>query len=340
MKKAKRVENTSVSLAQRMRTAASALLAVLLAASLGTTSFNVRAEEGGGGSAASAAAELAAILAMIKSSQREEFDKNVPRWEEVAELLRQYVAYSRAEEVRHGQWQQNNRLLDQAKRNEFATTFRGLVASLREVKGTDPSSKALRSGLNTGASTQFDSLYSDFSGGGTDSYMSMLEDGSFFAGSGKNPFDGVIQLNNVSDIDRLEAMLRAQNAGKPNADVLTLGVKHEIQRAKHRADQAGTALASVKSAATGTSKRLTAIEALVQQASALGAIDPITGQPQFDGAKLAELRTYLSSVSAMQNEELVKLNAKGTGTQASDEMAYNALRAAQITEVIKRAKGN
>jgi hypothetical protein len=91
--------------------------------------------------------DLVRILGELKFAQSAEFSMNVARWEEVSELLRKYVEYSRAEETRHGQWKQNNTLLDQAKKDDFANTFRGLTSSLRQVKGTDLSSKALASGL-------------------------------------------------------------------------------------------------------------------------------------------------------------------------------------------------
>jgi hypothetical protein len=312
---------------------------------------------------------LVQILQELKINQKEEFGKNVDRWEEVSELLKKYIAYSKAEEVRHGQWQQNNTLLDQAKKDDFAKTFKGLTSGLREVKGTDLSSKALASGLKTGASSSgagglgglgglggsggglpdinslgdFMKLISDglgqFSGLSTEGFLPMLTGGTFLEKDASDALAQILKLHSADDIKGLVSSVTATNAKIPNGEAMTKGVKAALERTKLRTDTAGQDLAAVKVTATATGSRLSAIEALVQQANALGAEDPKTGKPRFDGAKLAELRAYMSSVSAMQNEELVKLSAKEMGDRATDNLMSGAATAAKLQNAANLAKG-
>lgn len=309
---------------------------------------------------------LIQILEELKNNQKDEFGKNVDRWEEVSELLKKYIAYSKAEEVRHGQWQQNNTLLDKAKKDDFAKTFKGLTSGIREVKGTDLPSKALASGLKNGTSStsagglggvggsggglpdvnslsDFMKLISDglgqFSGLSTESFLPMLTGGTFLEKDQSDALTQVLKLHSVDDIKNLVTSATANNAKLPNGDVMTKGVKEALERTKLRSDTAGQDLAAVKATASGTGSRLSAIEALVQQANALGATDPKTGKPNFDGAKLAELRAYMSSVSAMQNEELVKLSAKEMGDRATDNLMSGAATAAKLQNAVNLAKG-
>jgi hypothetical protein len=312
---------------------------------------------------------LIQILEELKTNQKEEFGKNVDRWEEVSELLKKYIAYSKAEEVRHGQWQQNNTLLDKTKKDDFAKTFKGLTSGVRDVKGTDISSKALASGLKNGAAStgsgglgglgglggsggglpditslgDFMKLISDglgqFSGLSTESFLPMLTGGTFLEKDQSDALAQVLKLHSVDDIKNLVTSATVNNAKLPNGDVMTKGVKEALERTKLRSDTAGQDLAAVKATASGTGSRLSAIEALVQQANALGAVDPKTGKPNFDGAKLAELRAYMSSVSAMQNEELVKLSAKEMGDRATDNLMSGAATAAKLQNAVNLAKG-
>ena len=309
-------------------------------------------------------ASLIQILEELKNNQKDEFGKNVDRWEDVSELLKKYIAYSKTEEVRHGQWQQNNTLLDKAKKDDFANTFKGLTGGIREVKGTDLSSKALAAGLKNGSGSagpgglvglgegggsgigsiaDFQKLVSqalgNFSNLSTADLLPMLTNGTFLDKDTSEALSQVMKLNSADDIKTLLASVNASNAKFSNGDVMTKGVKEALERTKLRADTAGQDLAAVKVTAAATGSRLSAIEALVQQANALGAVDPKTGKPKFDAAKLAELRAYMSSVSAMQNEELVKLSAKEMGDRATDNLMSSAATAAKLEKGVNLAKG-
>lgn len=279
--------------------------------------------------------ELIRILEELRVDQREEFDKNIDRWDKVAELLREYVAYTQAEEQRHGQWQQNYRMLDRAQRDNFTRTFRDLAASLRDVKGTDLSSKALASGLGgnnpfgggqggQGGLPSIAQLIGAFTGGNTDDLLNMLKTGTFLQGGNLGGLEKLLALHNTGDIGALVASAQVANGNRRNAGVLNQRVKDSLERTKLRTDTEGQNLTAVKATAQGTATRLAVIEGLVTQAGQLGQIDPTTGQPRFDNGKLAELRAYLSSVSALQNEELVKLNAKDMGDRATDKLLKNA----------------
>jgi hypothetical protein len=288
-------------------------------------------------------ADLVRILNELRLEQRQEFDKNVDRWDKVAELLREYVEYTRAEEQRHGQWQQNHRMLDRNQRDNFTQTFRSLSSSVRDVKGTDLSSKALASGLSGnspmgggqgaqggqggqggGGLPNIAQLISAFTSGSTDDLLNMLKSGTFLQGGNLGGLEKMLALHNTGDIGALVASAQAANANRPNAANLNDRVKQSLERTKLRTDTEGQNLAAVRATAQGASTRLAAIEGLVAQAGQLGEIDPNTGQPKFDNGKLAELRAYLSSVSALQNEELVKLNAKDMGDRATDRLLSNA----------------
>jgi hypothetical protein len=292
--------------------------------------------------------ELVRILAELETNQKEEFDKNIDRWKEVSDLLKAFIEYSKVEQERHDKWRQNNTLLEQGKRDEFKKTFADLVSGMREVKGTDLSSKALANGLAAPAAAggaaggvnailaEIGKLLQAFTNGDTDDLLKMLADGTFLS-KDASALAQVLAMHTSGDIDVLIKQVEAQNVGRPNATVLTQGVKDSLQRIKLRTDTYGQELTAVQTTAKGSSSRLAALETLVAQVNSLGAIDPTTGQPRFDAAKLAELRTYLTSLSALQNEELVKLNAKEMGDRATDQLMSSAGTARTLQSQIERA---
>jgi hypothetical protein len=180
-------------------------------------------------------------------------------------------------------------------------------------------------------------LLGNVSGATTGDLINMLTQGTYLDGDTSAALEKVVNLHTVGDISALVATVGATNARLPNGSVMTKGIEEALKRAKLGTDTAGEDLAAVKVTAKGSSSRLTAIEALVQQANALGSIDPSTGKPRFDGAKLAELRAYMSSVSAMQNEELVKLSAKEMGDRATDNLKAAAATSAKLESNLKNA---
>jgi hypothetical protein len=138
-------------------------------------------------------------------------------------------------------------------------------------------------------------------------------------------------------IDELEAMIKQSVSGQSQEKVLAEKLMNSIQMTKHNMDEAGRDLRQVQATAKGSGTRLTAIEALVAQAGELGGTDK-EGKPKFDGGKLAELRTYLTSVSAMQNEELIKLHSKDMGDRASAQLKLAGGAAKQIDDALERAR--
>jgi hypothetical protein len=287
---------------------------------------------------------LIKILEKLRDEQKQEFTTNVDRWQEVSDLLAKYVDYSKAEEVRHQQWQQNQALLSKAEKDDFANTFKGLAGGLRDVKGTDMSSKAVASGLKSagaGAGTGLKSLgeigklIGAFTGGDTEDLITSLKDGTFLSGN-PDALRSVMAMFKVEDIKELGTLVESANAGRPNEKVLNQATNEALQRVKFRSDTAGNDLAQVQQTAAGAGSRLAAIEALVQQTQALGSAGA-KGEPSFDATKLAELRSYLTSISAMQNEELIKLSAKEMGDRASENLNAAATTARTLETGIQRA---
>jgi hypothetical protein len=289
-------------------------------------------------------ATLVKILEQLRDEQQQEFTKNIDRWGEVSQLLEKYVEYSKAEDKRHRQWQQNQTLLPKAEKDNFAATFKELSGGVREVKGTDLASKAVASGLqSSGAGAglglqalgDIGKLIAAFTGGGTEDLIKGLNDGTFLA---KDPqaLRAVMAMFKLDDLKDLGALVTSANTGRPNAAQLNKSVDEALQRVKFRSDNAGNDLAQVQQTAAGSGSRLAAVEALVAQSQALGGTDA-KGQPKFDAAKLAELRSYLTSISAMQNEELIKLGAKEMGDRAGDNLAAAATTARKLETGIQRA---
>jgi hypothetical protein len=299
-------------------------------------------------------AELIRILTELRNEQREEFDKNTDRWSEVEELLAEYIEYSKAEEQRHKQWQQNQTLLSKDKKDKFSTDFKAMTAGVRDVKGKDLASQAMAAGLSTGATPGanggiggIDLLGFDLASltnitsliQGLDNPEQLLK--ALGVGS-KAPKELEAALANVytmwdpNKIKELEAIVQKSLAGSNRSKESAQRLIESLQVTKFNMDEAGRNLSQVQATAKGSGARLAAIEALVQQASALGAVDK-DGKASYDAAKLAELRTYLASVSAMQNEELIKMQVKDMGDRASTNLLKAGGEAKRTEEALLRA---
>jgi hypothetical protein len=313
-------------------------------------------------------AALVRILAELRDEQREEFGKNTDRWKEVEELLEEYIQFSKAEEKRHGQWQQNQTLLPKAGKDQFVADFKKLSGNVTTVKGRDLSSQALAAGMaegrkaaaqagvapgNLGNLGKLPNLgdLAGFDLGALQNIMALVKDldnpekllkalglGTQLPKELEQALKGQYTMWDAGKLDELKSQLMTRvgtnKAGQHHADRLV----DMMQMSKHQMDEAGRDLSQVQATAKGTGTRLAAIEALMQQASALGGTDA-NGNPQFDAGKLAELRTYLSSVSAMQNEELVKLHSKEMGDRASARLMQKGAEARWTEDAINRAKG-
>jgi hypothetical protein len=311
-------------------------------------------------------ADLIRILTELKDEQKGEFGKNVDRWKEVDELLKEYIKYSKAEETRHGQWQQNQSMLGKEQKDKFIKDFQQMSSGMREVKGKDLASQALAAGLSEGQ-TQKPGIGGGggpIGGGGTGGAGSIfgidlssiqniraLIEGlgnpeqllkALGAGS-KSPKELETALKSsytiwdTNALKDLEAKVQQTVAGSPQAKVLGDNLINTLQLTKHSMDEAGRDLRQVQATAKGSGTRLTAIEALVAQAGELGGTDA-EGKPKFDNAKLAELRTYLTSVSAMQNEELIKLQTKDMGDRAASQLKRAGAEAKQLDDAMARGR--
>ncbi len=325
-------------------------------------------------------ADLIRILSELRDEQKGEFGKNVDRWKEVDELLKEYIKYSKAEETRHGQWQQNQSMLGKDAKDKFQSDFKQMSSGMREVKGKDLASQALAAGLSEGKKP------APGIGGGGGGFTGLGGGGGGApGGGGAGGLGGVagifgIDLSSIENIRALienlgnpeqllkalgvgskspkeletalksaytiwdtntlkdlEAKVQQTVAGNPQAKVLGDNLINTLQLTKHSMDEAGRDLRQVQATAKGSGTRLTAIEALVAQAGELGGTDA-QGKPKFDNAKLAELRTYLTSVSAMQNEELIKLQTKDMGDRAASQLKRAGAEAKQLDDAMARGR--
>jgi hypothetical protein len=315
-------------------------------------------------------ADLIRILTELKDEQKGEFGKNVDRWKEVEELLKEYVKYSKAEETRHGQWQQNQSMLGKEQKDKFVKDFRQMSSGMREVKGKDLASQALAAGLSEGQ-TQKPGIGGGggpIGGGGTggagggagsifgidlssiqniralieglgnpEQLLKALGAGSKSPKELETALKSTYTIWDTNALKDLEAKVQQTVAGGPQAKVLGDNLINTLQLTKHSMDEAGRDLRQVQATAKGSGTRLTAIEALVAQAGELGGTDA-EGKPKFDNAKLAELRTYLTSVSAMQNEELIKLQTKDMGDRAASQLKRAGAEAKQLDDAMARGR--
>ena len=304
-------------------------------------------------------AELIKILSELRDEQRGEFEVNVDRWKEVEELLKEYVKFSKAEDTRHQQWQQNQTLLSKDKKDKFAQDFKQMTAGVRDIKGKDMASQALASGLSTGARggggagggapsaggidllgfdlaslTNIQNLFKSL--GDPEQLINALSVGSSAPDDVKKAYAQVVGIWDSARMADMDALIKqtqiGNNVSKYTGDKLTMS----NQRLKVNMDEQLRNLEQVQATAKAGGTRLTAIQALVQQASELGATDA-SGKPNFDSAKLAELRAYLTSVTAMQNEELIKLQTKDMGDRATANLMRAGADAKQTEKALARA---
>jgi hypothetical protein len=293
-------------------------------------------------------AELVKILAELRDEQRDEFDINVDRWKEVETLLKEYIKYSKVEEERHKQWQQNQTLLSKAQKDKFAQDFKAMTDGVRDIKGKDMASQALASGMSSGGVSpgslplgfdlaslaNLESLFKNL--GNPEDLITALSLGSSAPDDLKKALEQVVGIwdsARLADLDALVKKMQADsNMPKYTAEKLTMS----NQRLKHGMDEQLRNLEQVQATAKAGGSRLTTIQALVQQAGELGGTDA-DGKPKFDAAKLAELRAYMSSVTAMQNEELIKLQAKDMGDRATANLMRAGTEAKQTEKALQRA---
>lgn len=298
--------------------------------------------------------KLIDILEQLRDEQRDEFKVNVDRWEEVAELLEAYVEYSQAEAERHRQWQQNQTLLSKEEKSKLAKDFQQLAAGVREIKGKDVTSQALAAGLAAGAGAagggaggvgfSFDlaslaNLQSLFNSlGDPERLVAALATGSSAPDDLKKALAQVVDIWDQPRLDEMAAQVQRLQAGGGLSAYGGEKLMMANRRLKHGMDEQLRNLEQVQATAQGTGARLALIEALVQQAGSLGGTDA-SGKPIFDATKLAELRTYLGAVTAMQNEELVKLQAKDMGDRATANLLRQGAEAQLTNKALQRATG-
>jgi hypothetical protein len=342
---------------RRLASTVSVAAAVVCAASLSTPAFAAKPVTD---------AELIRILAELRDQERDEFGKNVDRWKEVNELLKEYVKYSQAEEGRHKQWQQNQSMLGKEDKDKFLREFKQMTGGVRDVKGKGLADQALAAGLNEGKKPAPGGGGGTGGGAGGDvlatlgnllslnlaevgnmrKLLETLGDPEFFkkalaVGSAKpqeltKALSDTYTMWSEQAVKDLEGTITNTLASRPEDKEAGQRLINAIQLIKLDSNKAGSDLRQVQATAKGSGNRLSTIEALMAQAAELGGTDA-EGNPKFDNAKLAELRTYLTSVSAMQTEELIKLQTKEAGDRAEAELKLNGTKAKRISDSLARS---
>lgn len=267
--------------------------------------------------------DIESLVAEIEQLPKEAFDADPRRWQEVFDLLEQYLATAQA--VRAP--------VAAAAPQKFTLAFRQSAAKLRQGPQDDVASRLLWSSLNGAGAGALNS-----SGTSSPSIdLAHLAELAAASHPGHGDTAGelwpLLTLSSPGPARLLQRKAELANAAQPNAAALNQAMHDAVTRLQARGEQGCQDLQRMQRQAEAMSRRVSALESLVQRNGSLDMQDPAAA-----AATLGQLRAELSALQVGQHQQLLDLGARElvAGAAPVDSTPQELGRAALAGELERR----